>query len=91
MSRIKKKRLTICGTPDYLPPEMIGQEGHNFAVDTWSLGVLMYEFLVGQTPFVAETTTETYNRIVLEHPQFPEYISDDAQDLIKRLLQKKSQ
>jgi len=84
----KKKRLTICGTPDYLPPEMIGQEGHNYSVDTWSLGVLMYEFLVGQTPFVAETTTETYDRIVLIDPEFPDYISEDAQDLMKKLLQK---
>jgi len=84
----KKKRFTICGTPDYLPPEMIVDEGHNYSVDTWSLGVLIYEFLVGQPPFVAERTSDTYRRIVDVDLEFPDYVSSEAQDLISKLLQK---
>jgi len=67
---------------------MIADEGHDFAVDTWSLGVLMYEFLKGQPPFAADKTSDTYKRIVDLDIVFPDYFSPDAQDLILKLLQK---
>jgi serine/threonine protein kinase len=84
----RKKRFTVCGTPDYLPPEMFSDDGHNYAVDTWSLGILMYEFLKGKPPFESDNIQETYNRIKVMDFEFPDYFSTDAQDLIERLLQK---
>ena len=57
------RRATMCGTLDYLPPEMIEGNTHDDKVDLWSLGVLTYEFLVGKPPFEAENNNETYRRI----------------------------
>ncbi|EYC11634.1 hypothetical protein Y032_0050g2015 [Ancylostoma ceylanicum] len=58
-----KKRLTMCGTLDYLPPEMVAGEEHRELVDVWSLGVLCYEFLVGTPPFEHDDTSHTYSAI----------------------------
>jgi serine/threonine protein kinase len=82
------RRQTLCGTLDYLPPEMIEGKDHDSNVDVWSLGVLMYEFLVGSPPFEAPGHTETYNRISTVDLKFPPYISEDAKDLMNRLLVK---
>ena len=47
--------MTICGTPNYISPEVLNKEGHGFQADVWALGCVMYELLVGQPPF--ETST----------------------------------
>lgn len=60
---LRFRRSTLCGTLDYLPPEMIEGKTHDEKVDLWSLGVLCYEFLVGKPPFEAKTHEETYRRI----------------------------
>jgi serine/threonine protein kinase len=81
------RRTTLCGTLDYLPPEMI--EGHDYdeSVDIWSLGVLLYEFLVGAPPFEAPIRQATYQRISKVDLRFPKSMSEAACDLIRRLLQ----
>ena len=84
------RRKTVCGTLDYLAPEMVRQEPHNERVDTWTLGILMYEFLVGRPPFEAPQQEETYDRIKHASVTFPSYVSPEAQDLIVKLLQKDS-
>lgn len=84
------RRNTLCGTLDYLPPEMVEGRDHDHQVDIWSLGVLLYEFLYGCPPFEAEGHSATYRRISrvdLVFPQKPA-ISDDAKDIISRLLVK---
>lgn len=53
----------MCGTLDYLPPEMVEGKSHDEKVDLWSLGVLCYEFLVGKPPFETASNTETYRKI----------------------------
>lgn len=83
------RRKTLCGTLDYLPPEMVEGKEHDQTVDVWSLGVLMYEFLVGSPPFEAQGQTETYRRISHVDLHFPRSMSADAQDLISKLLVKK--
>ena len=82
------RRQTLCGTLDYLPPEMVEGKDHDHAVDVWSLGILAYEFLCGVPPFEAEGHSETYKRIVRVDLHFPKHVSPEARDLIQRLLVK---
>jgi len=67
---------------------MIAAAPHDENVDLWCLGVLLYEFLVGQPPFMSEGTNETYRRIKLVDLKFPPNVSDEAKDLVVKLLQK---
>jgi len=82
------RRATMCGTLDYLPPEMIEGNTHDDKVDLWSLGVLTYEFLVGKPPFEAENNNETYRRITRVDLKFPAHVSEGARDIITQLLRK---
>ena len=90
----KNKRQTFCGTLDYLAPEMLDsyeQRVYDKRVDTWALGVLMYECLVGTPPFeVPDSVEETHARITSGVVDFPDEpaLSADAKDLIVKLLQR---
>lgn len=82
------RRQTLCGTLDYLPPEMVEAKEHDASVDIWSLGVLCYEFLYGVPPFEAQGQPNTYQRILrvdLQFPPLPE-VSNEAKDVIRKLL-----
>lgn len=82
------RRQTMCGTLDYLPPEMLkpgSQDNYyNEKVDLWSLGVLTYEFLVGEAPF-EDTPVMTQRRIARADMNVPSFVSPEAKDLIKRV------
>ena len=82
------RRKTLCGTLDYLPPEMVQGLDHDSAVDVWSLGVLCYEFLFGQPPFEAEGHSNTYKRILRVDLRFPAdiLVSSGAKDLIRKVF-----
>lgn len=80
------KRKTMCGTLDYLPPEMVDGKVYNDSVDQWCLGVLCYEFLVGQPPFESENMEQTYERIRKLQMAYPNYVKTGAKDLISKLL-----
>ncbi|XP_015681945.1 aurora kinase B-B, partial [Protobothrops mucrosquamatus] len=80
------RRKTMCGTLDYLPPEMIEGKPHNEKVDLWCIGILCYEFLVGTPPFESECHSETYRRIVSVDLRFPPFVTEGAKDLIVKLL-----
>ncbi len=82
------RRTTLCGTLDYLPPEMIERKPHDLNVDLWCLGVLAYEFLVGQPPFLTNTKNETYHKIRSVSYDFPAHVSEEARDLVRKLLVK---
>ena len=69
------RRATMCGTLDYLPPEMVAGEFHDEKVDLWSLGVLCYEFLCGKPPFETASHPETYQRIINVDLKFPAYVT----------------
>jgi serine/threonine protein kinase len=79
------RRETLCGTLDYLPPEMVNGHTHDHTVDLWGVGVLTYEFLVGQPPFLAKTYDETYNKIRKANYRCPDYLSEGAKDLISKV------
>lgn len=78
------RRTTLCGTLDYLPPEMVECREHDETADVWSLGVLLYEFLVGNPPFEAAGTRATYRRISNVDLRFPNIVTNGARDLIAR-------
>mmetsp|Transcript_4900 Transcript_4900/g.8831 ORF Transcript_4900/g.8831 Transcript_4900/m.8831 type:complete len:317 (+) Transcript_4900:390-1340(+) len=80
------RRGTLCGTLDYLPPEMIEGKTHDRTVDIWSFGVLAFEFLTGFAPFEAEGNHATYARIREVDLRFPKHLSEGARDLIRQLL-----
>lgn len=79
--------MTLCGTLDYLPPEMVEGKEHDRLVDLWSLGVLCYEFLVGAPPFEEKSGYKaTYKRIVKVDLQIPDHVSSEAKDLIEKVF-----
>lgn len=80
------RRTTLCGTLDYLPPEMVKGHTHNHTVDLWCIGVLCYECLVGEPPFLAKTYDDTYLKITKARYKCPAFVSEGAQDLMAKLL-----
>lgn len=79
---------SICGTPEYLAPEVIMKTGYGKAADWWTLGCIIYEMLVGVPPFYAQERHELVEKIKLRKPKYPIYISPTAKSLIDHLLKK---
>jgi len=82
-----EKKRTLCGTPNYIAPEVLGKKGHSYEVDVWSIGCILYTLLVGKPPFETQSLKDTYNRIKRNEYHVPSKIGPYAKDLINRLLQ----
>ncbi|XP_054031482.1 microtubule-associated serine/threonine-protein kinase 3 isoform X7 [Dryobates pubescens] len=79
----------VCGTPEYIAPEVILIQGYGKPVDWWAMGIILYEFLVGCVPFFGDTPEELFGQVISDEIMWPEgdeALPADAQDLIMRLL-----
>ncbi|XP_026163764.1 serine/threonine-protein kinase PLK4 [Mastacembelus armatus] len=83
-----EKHFTMCGTPNYISPEVATRSAHGLESDVWSLGCMFYAFLMGRPPFDTDTVKHTLSKVVLGEYEMPSHVSLEAQDLIHQLLQK---
>lgn len=82
-----ERKKTLCGTPNYIAPEILNKKGHSYEVDIWSIGCVMYTLLVGQPPFETKSLRDTYSKIKKCEYRVPNFLRKNAADMIIAMLQ----
>ncbi|XP_022918871.1 serine/threonine-protein kinase polo [Onthophagus taurus] len=82
-----ERKKTLCGTPNYIAPEILTKQGHSYEVDIWSIGCIMYTLLIGRPPFETESLKETYSKIKNCDYRINTNISATAKTMIAAMLQ----
>ena len=85
---VTKRTYTICGTPEYIAPEILLNQGHGKAVDWWTVGILLYEMLAGYPPFQDDDPMNIYRKIINTKPRYPEGFDSKCKSLVKHLLRR---
>uniref|UniRef100_A0A8C7AVV7 Serine/threonine-protein kinase PLK4 n=1 Tax=Neovison vison TaxID=452646 RepID=A0A8C7AVV7_NEOVI len=83
-----EKHYTLCGTPNYISPEIATRSAHGLESDVWSLGCMFYTLLIGRPPFDTDTVKNTLNKVVLADYEMPTFLTREAKDLIHQLLRR---
>uniref|UniRef100_A0A8D3BL20 Protein kinase C n=1 Tax=Scophthalmus maximus TaxID=52904 RepID=A0A8D3BL20_SCOMX len=84
--RDESRTATFCGTPDYIAPEILLGQKYNSSVDWWSFGVLLYEMLIGQSPFHGRDEEELFQSIRTDNPVYPHCLAKDSKDILVKLF-----
>uniref|UniRef100_A0A4W4FSX6 protein kinase C n=1 Tax=Electrophorus electricus TaxID=8005 RepID=A0A4W4FSX6_ELEEL len=79
---------TFCGTPEFLAPEILTETSYTRAVDWWELGVLIFEMLVGESPFTGDDEEEVFDSIVNDEVRYPQFLSTEAISIMRQLLRR---
>jgi polo-like kinase 4 len=82
----ESKHTTLCGTPNYISPEVASRSAHGLPTDVWGLGCLLYTLLVGRPPFDTNGVKSTLTQVVIGNYSIPDHVSAEARDLIQKLL-----
>ncbi|KAM3140400.1 hypothetical protein pb186bvf_007560 [Paramecium bursaria] len=83
-----KDAFSVCGTPEYLAPEVLIKQGHGKPFDWWTLGCFIYEIVIGMPPFYAQQRSQLFEQIKFYPPKYPQNISSDLKNLLEGLFQK---
>ena len=85
---VTKRTYTICGTPEYIAPEILLNKGHGKPVDWWTFGILIYEMHAGHAPFTDDDPMNIYKKIINTKPRYPTGFDSKLKSLVKHLLRR---
>lgn len=88
LKRADEKHMTMCGTPNYISPEVVSRSSHGLPADVWGLGCMFYTLLVGRPPFDTDAVQSTLTKVVTSDFYLPDHLSYEAKDLIVKFLKK---